>query len=278
MATVEITPTLITEGLGAFDELEFLGKGTYGTTYRAVRGDDERAIKVIHQLEMPDYLWARELASLEGVDHPNVVGFLGAGSFEANDNKLHYLECEFIDGGSVEANLEEGRLAAGDRLREMLTGLLAGIEEIHDLGIIHRDIKPANVALRGRDWGNPVLLDFGLAKVLDMSSHTVLGQMIGTPRYMAPEQLRGRPARTRSDLFAIGLVVYEGGTGSHPFAVEGAETVQGLFERIATGPPADPRENGEWPDDVAEVVLRILSAEPHQRLSPGRAMRDLEGR
>ncbi len=278
MATVEITPTLITEGLGAFDELEFLGKGTYGTTYRAVRGDDERAIKVIHQLEMPDYLWARELASLEGVDHPNVVGFLGAGSFEANDNKLHYLECEFIDGGSVEANLEEGRLAAGDQLREMLTGLLAGIEEIHDLGIIHRDIKPANVALRGRDWGNPVLLDFGLAKVLDMSSHTVLGQMIGTPRYMAPEQLRGRPARTRSDLFAIGLVVYEGGTGSHPFAVEGAETVQGLFERIAAGPPADPRENGEWPDDVAEVVLRILSAEPHQRLSPGRAMRDLEGR
>jgi eukaryotic-like serine/threonine-protein kinase len=278
MATVEITPTLITEGLGAFDELEFLGKGTYGTTYRAVRGDDERAIKVIHQLEMPDYLWARELASLEGVDHPNVVGFLGTGSFEANDNKLHYLECEFIDGGSVEANLEEGRLAAGDQLREMLTGLLAGIEEIHDLGIIHRDIKPANVALRGRDWGNPALLDFGLAKVLDMSSHTVLGQMIGTPRYMAPEQLRGRPARTRSDLFAIGLVVYEGGTGSHPFAVEGAETVQGLFERIAAGPPADPRENGEWPDDVAEVVLRILSAEPHQRLSPGRAMRDLEGR
>jgi serine/threonine protein kinase len=276
VTTVEITPELITEGLGAFDELEFLGMGTYGTTYRSVRGDDERAIKVIHQLEMPNYLWSRELASLRGVEHPNVVGFLGAGSFQAGGNSLHYLECEFIDGGSVEANVQAGRLAVGDELREMLTGLLAGVEEIHDLGIIHRDIKPANVALRGRDWGKPVLLDFGLAKVLDMSTHTGLGQMVGTTMYMAPEQLRGRPARTRSDLFAIGLVVFEAGTGEHPFVGEGTGTVQSLFERIASGPPKDPREKGDWPDDVTDVVTRILSAEPHERLSPARAMRDLE--
>lgn len=158
----------------------------------------------------------------------------------------------------------------------MLTGLLAGAGEIHDLGIIHRDIKPANVGLQDRDWGYPVLLDFGLAKVLDMSSHTALGQMVGTPRYMAPEQLRGRPARTRSDLFAIGLVVYEAGTGKHPFAASGIDTIQGLYERIAAGPPPDPRQLGDWPDDVAKVVTRILSLEPHERLGIGRAMRDLE--
>jgi serine/threonine protein kinase len=275
VATVEITPDLITEGLGAFDELEFLGKGTYGTTYRSVRDDEEKAIKVIHQLEMPDYLWARELASLREVDHPNIVGFLGAGSFQADEHSLHYLECEFIDGGSVEANVGAGRLASGNELREMLSGLLAGVEEIHELGIIHRDIKPANVALRGRDWGKPVLLDFGLAKVLDMSTHTALGQMVGTTMYMAPEQLRGRPARTRSDLFSIGLVVYEAGTGEHPFVSEGAGTVQSLFERIASGPPENPREMGDWPDDVTDVVTRILSAEPHERLSSARAMRDL---
>lgn len=276
MATVDVTPDLITEGLGAFDELEFLGRGTFGTTYRASRGDDETAIKVIHQLDMPDYLWDRELASLSGVDHPNVVGFLGSGSFQAGGHNLHFLECEYIDGGSVEGNIRDGRAAAGKELRAMLTGLLAGAEEIHDLGIIHRDIKPANVALRNRDWGYPVLLDFGLAKVLDMSSHTALGQMVGTPRYMAPEQLRGRRARTRSDLFSIGLVVYEAGTGSHPFITSDAETIQGLYECIAAGPPPDPRERGDWPDDVAEVVTRILSVEPHERLSIAKAMRDLE--
>jgi serine/threonine protein kinase len=276
MKTIEVTPDLLTEGLGAFDDLEFLGQGTFGTTYRAIRGDEEMAVKVIHQLDMPDYLWDRELASLQGVEHPNVVGFRGAGSFQASGQTLLFLECEYIDGGSVETNLQDGRLATGKHLRAMLAGLLAGAEEIHDLGIIHRDIKPANVALRAHDWGSPVLLDFGLAKVLGLSSHTALGQMVGTPRYMAPEQLRGRPARTRSDLFAIGVVVYEAGTNRHPFASDGGETIQSLIDRIAAGPPTDPREIGEWPDDVAEVVLRILSVEPHERLSVGRALRDLE--
>ncbi len=265
MVKIDITPDLITEGLGAFDELEYLGAGTFGTTYRAVRGDDVRALKVIHELDMPGYLWDRELASLKGVDHPNVVGFIGSGSFSAGGQQLHFLECEYIDGGSVQANIASRGLVTGQDARALLTGLLAGIEEIHDLGIIHRDIKPANVALRNRDWG-----------VVSMSSHTALGQMVGTPRYMAPEQLRGRRARTRSDLFAVGLVVYEACTGSHPFVAEGSDTIQSLYDRIASGPPTDPREAGDCPTDVAEVVLRILSLEPHERLSVAKAKRDLE--
>jgi serine/threonine protein kinase len=255
-----------------------LGKGEFGTTYRTLRGEREVVVKVIHRLDMPRHLWDREIVSLRTVDHPNVVGFHHAGSFHVDGCELLFLECEFIAGGSVAQHLQH-ELATGEQLRQLLTGLLAGISEIHDLGIIHRDIKPANVALRDGGWGRPVLLDFGLAKVLDMSSHTVLGQMVGTTRYMAPEQLRGKPARTRSDLFAVGLVTYESGTGRHPF-LDGeppAETVQTLYERVLSGPPRDPREGHEWPDDVAEVVLRILSAEPHERLSPGRAMRDLEG-
>jgi serine/threonine protein kinase len=274
--TIDITPEVISEGLGAFDELEFLGRGTYGTTYRALRGDREVALKVIHQVDMPAYLWDRELTSLRTVDHPNIVGFYEAGSFEAAGQNLHFVECEYVNGGSVERNVERGRLCEGDDLRALLTGLLAGIAEIHDLGIIHRDIKPANVALRDRDWGSPVLLDFGLAKVLDMSTHTALGQMVGTTAYMAPEQLRGKRARTRSDLFAVGLVVYEAGTGEHPFLSQDVNTVQTLHDRIIAGPPTDPRDTHNWPDDVADVVLRTLRGEPHERLGVGRALRDLE--
>lgn len=276
MRTIDITTEMITEGLGAFDDLEFLGRGTFGTTYRAVRGDREFAIKVIHQLDMPSYLWDRELTSLRGVDHPNIVGFHDAGSFNAEGHEVLFLECDYINGGSVERNLERGARAEGDDLRALLTGLLAGVGEIHDLGIIHRDIKPANVALGDRQWGRPVLLDFGLARVLDMSTHTALGQMVGTTAYMAPEQLRGKRARTRSDLFAVGLVVYEAGTAKHPFLTPDVRTVQTLHDRIAAGPPDDPREHNDWPDDVAEVVVRTLSAEPHERLSVSRAMRDLE--
>jgi len=276
MPDIDVTEDVITNGLGAFDELEFLGRGTFGTTYRAVRGDREVALKIIHNTDMPDYLWERELKSLREVDHPNVVGFYGAGSFTARDQHLHYLECEYINGGSVAHNLRQGRRAAGEDLREMLSGLLAGIAEIHDLGIIHRDIKPENVALRDKAWGRPVLLDFGVARVLDMSTHTALGQMVGTTTYMSPEQLRGKRARTRSDLFAVGLVVYEAGTGEHPFVASDVVILQQLYDRITSGPPNDPRDAHDWPHDVAEVVLRILSAEPYERLSVARAMRDLE--
>lgn len=276
-ASMPIDAQLVSEGLGAFDELETLGNGTFGTTFKAVRGDDVYAIKVIHFPDMPEYLWRREVTSLRMVEHPNVVAFRDAGRFEVDGKEYPYLECEFIDGGSVRDNLEAGRRpGSADELRGLLTGLVSGVAEIHDLGIFHRDIKPENVALRGGDWGSPVLLDFGLAKVLDMSSHTHFGQLIGTKAYMAPEQLRGEPARKRSDLFAVALVVYEAGTGQHPFLTPDTATVQTLHDRMQADPPQDPRELvDDWPDDVAEVVLRLLLPEAHQRLGVSRALADL---
>jgi len=280
MATIPtITEEFLSDGLGAFDELVRLGSGTYGTTFRAVRGDDEYAIKVIHFPDMPEYLWRREITALQRVEHPNVVTFRNSGYFEVQGTSYPFLECEFIEGGSADRLIAEGnRPTSGDELRAFLTGLLSGVGEIHELGIIHRDIKPGNVALRGHDWGEPVLLDFGLARVLDMSTHTVYPHYIGTFRYMSPEQLRGEPARTRSDLFAVGLVTYEVGTGEHPFHTPGTSTVQSLHDRIASGPPRDPKElSDSWPADVARVVLRLLSFQGHERLSVGRALADLEG-
>jgi serine/threonine protein kinase len=276
---VPIDQQILTDGLGAFDEVEELGHGTFGTTFRVVRGDDEYAVKVIHLEGLPPYLWDREIRALQAAEHPNVVAFRTSGNFTVNHRDYPYLECEYIDGRSARDNLDAGsRPDTGDKLRELLTGLLAGVAEIHDLGIIHRDIKPANIALRGGDWGSPVLLDFGLAKVLDMSSHTALGQRVGTTAYMAPEQLRGRPARRRSDLFAVALVVYEAGTGRHPYLTPTTSTVQSLHDAIEAGPPTDPRELADfWPNEVADVVLRLLSYAAHARLGITQALRDLEG-
>lgn len=187
-------PELIAEGLGAFDELEFLGRGTFGETYRAVRGDDEYCLKVVFHPDLPEHLWEREIAALKRVDHPNVVGFRTSGNVSTRDTVYPYLECDYINGGTVAKRIDEGKLPASQAdTRGLLTGLLAGVAEIHDLGVLHRDIKPANAALREGDWGQPVLLDFGLARVLDMSSHTEYPARIGTETYMAPEQLRSQP-------------------------------------------------------------------------------------
>ena len=274
-----VTPEHISEGLGAFDELEYLGGGTFGDTYRALRGDDEFAIKVIHVEGLPDYLLRREVEALRRVDHPNVVGFLDSGQFRAAERQFSYLRCEFIEGGDIKKRIDAGTQPSNAaEIRQLVTGLLAGVAEIQDLGILHRDIKPANVALRDGDWGQPVLLDFGLARVLDMSTHTQLPTHIGTPRYMAPEQLRANPARRRSDIFSTAVVVYEAVTGQHPFIPPGvAATMQSLHDNIRTTTPDDPSAlNAVCPKDVAEVLLRLLAYRAHERLSASAALRTLE--
>lgn len=268
-----VTADLVDRVCGPFDKIALLGSGTFGTTFRVSKGDDEYALKVIHFANMPDYLLRREIRSLESVCHKNVVGFRRAGHFEYKGHQFPYLECEYIDGGTVEQALRDGARPPGKDLRSMLEGLLLGILSIHATGIIHRDIKPANVALRGGAFKCPVLLDFGLAKVLDMSAHTAYPQHVGTILYMSPEQLRGEPAGARSDLFAVGLLVYEAGVGRHPFSA-GVRGVPDLLSAIAA-----PRRSGwlpnEWPQDVAKVVDRILSFHAHSRLSVEKALKDI---
>jgi serine/threonine protein kinase len=270
-------PDLIAEGLGAFDELEFLGRGSFGETYRAVRDDDEYCLKVVFYPDMPEHLWEREIAALRRVDHPNVVGFRASGRAEIQGKPYPYLECDYINGGTILQRLDQGRpTTTPSETRGLLTGLLAGVSEIHDLGILHRDIKPANTGLRDGDWGQPVLLDFGLARVLDMSSHTEYPARIGTETYMAPEQLRGQQARRRSDMFSLAVVVYEAGTGRHPFFQPGM-SVQSLHDRIQSQPPEDPRHVGDaFDDQTAEVLLRLLSYRAYERLGITEAFRDLE--
>jgi serine/threonine protein kinase len=272
-------PSVISSALGAFDELEFLGRGTFGETYRAVRGDDEYALKVIFHPDMPDFLWEREVTALQRVDHPNVVGFRSSGRFDFRGDSYPFLECDFVNGGSVRSRISSGEGPQSNvELRGFLTGLLAGAAEIHDLGILHRDIKPENVALSEGDWGRPVLLDFGLARVLDLSTHTQYPAHLGTTAYMAPEQLRGQPARRRSDLFAIGAVTYEVGTGDHPFRTPETGTLQALHDRMLAGPPQHPRELSDaFDESVARVVLRLLAYREHERLGVNEALSDLEG-
>ncbi len=100
-----LDPDVVTEGLGAFDEIEELGHGTFGTTFRVVRDDDVYAVKVIHLEGMPSYLWRREITALSAVDHPNVVGFRDADVFEVDGREYPFIECEFIDGGNIQQNL-----------------------------------------------------------------------------------------------------------------------------------------------------------------------------
>lgn len=273
-----IGPSAIAAAIGPFDQLDFLGSGTFGETYHVLKGSEEYALKVIHYAGVPPYLVEREVEALSRVGHPNVMGLKSQGVLSIGGQDYPYLECEYIDGMNVDDALRARALpSTPGQVRAFLAGLLSGVREIGLHGIVHRDIKPMNIMVRGGDWSQPVVLDFGVAKIIDMTSHTQTPAWRGTWQYMAPEQLRGKRASPRADLFALATVVYEVGTGVPPYLTPGMHRHQ-LLSRILSGPPLDPRSASRlFLDAEAEVVLRLLSAESHERLSVERALADLGG-
>jgi serine/threonine protein kinase len=267
----------VQQALGPFDDFQFLGSGTFGQTYRVKRGMDVFALKVIHISGLAPYMLDREVEALRRLTHPNVMGFRSFGYVDIDGESRPYLECEYIDGPNVFEQLQNGDMPQTPaELHAFLSALLSAARELSHNGIVHRDVKPQNIALQGGSWLQPVLLDFGVAKVVDMTSHTRLPAWRGTWQFMAPEQLRGRRASYRSDLFAIATVAYLAGTGAAPYHSPAMRDPQELLKRILRRPPADPRSRSRLFDDaVAQVVLRLLSPESHQRLDVDRALADL---
>ncbi len=277
MSDLKIGCDVVAKGLGPFEAIAVLGAGAYGETYRVERGGRCTAIKVIHNPQI-GHLWERELEALGRITHENVVALHGSGSFDVAGTTYLYLECELVDGGSGAERISAGMSPSTPaETKAMFRGLLRGVDELHDVGVIHRDIKPANIAFRGPGWASPVILDFGLAKVFDMSSHTDYPALLGTAKYMAPEQLRGTVARRRSDLFSVAVSVFELASGTHPFVDDRIQTPQQLRDRIETTvPPSLDSLGGAVTPTVDRILGRLLSARAHQRLSLDQALRDLE--
>jgi serine/threonine protein kinase len=250
---------LVAAGWGPFDQLEFLGAGRFGETYRAERGGVEFALKICHFLPvMPEELWRREVSAQQRVLHPNIVRFRQAGRVRAGGRVYPYMECEYVAGGDVAGLIAAGRRPdAPAELRALFVGMLRGVNELHALGILHRDIRPSNVALRGGEWGAPVLLDFGLAQPL---CHSAAHQRLSL-------------SSRRPDLAGVAAVVYEAGTGRRPgepdTPVAGASITNGRKRAVI-----DPRElSALFDDDVAELVVRLLSR--RHRLGADDALRAL---
>ncbi|MBI1766014.1 MAG: serine/threonine protein kinase [Acidobacteria bacterium] len=189
------------------------------------------------------------------VAHPNVCRVYDIGEVEG----LHFLSMEFIDGEDLSSLLRRiGRLP-GDKAVELARQMCAGLAAAHEAGVLHRDLKPANVMIDGR--GKARITDFGLAVV----SEELRGEevMAGTPAYMAPEQLTGKEATQRSDIYALGLVLYELFTGKRVFE---AKSIQELISLHEKSTPPTPSSHVKDIDPLAErVILRCLAKDPKAR-------------
>ena len=213
-----------------FHILRKLGEGGMGSVYLAEQIDMGRrvVVKVMHPELTAGSSTAverfkREARAVAQLNHPNIVQVYVFGQTETGQL---YLAMEFVDGRDLTADLKRGAMPQARALR-VLDQVAAALSEAHNAGIVHRDLKPDNIMLTDRH-GNPdyvKVLDFGIAKMVgdkNMATLTQAGAVFGTPRYMAPEQATGKPVDARTDIYALGIILYEMITGSHPFRADSA--------------------------------------------------------
>jgi serine/threonine-protein kinase len=259
---------------------ECIGVGGMGRVYRGVITTLNKrvAIKLLHpHLTHDKESHARfqaEAHNMAGLSHPNVVAVIDYGRTHSG---LTYLVMEYIEGESLEQVLEEFPLPR-TRVIDLVLQLLAALSEAHGQGIIHRDLKPENILvqdLRGR--GELVkVLDFGIAKLMeespDQAGLTRAGVVCGTPEYMSPEQARGKPLDARSDLYAVGIILYRLLAGKLPFA--GDSAVEILHRHLKEVPLPPHEVAAREPDSLDELCLRALSKKRENRFDSAADFRD----
>lgn len=251
--------------IGAYRILGEVGRGGMGIVYEAERSGNRYAIKLIPFAPLGDARaterFRREIRGLARLDHPNIVAIHDAGLQDG----APYIVMEYVDGQSLASISKD---LSTRRAAEIARTLALAAESAHERGVIHRDIKPQNVLLR-RD-GSPVLLDFGLMTAEDLPGLTETGDFVGTPRYMPPERIRGEPAEPRTDVYGLGMVLYELLVGRPAFSQQSRETILRAVERGTFPAPRSLRSGIER--DLERIVLTALAHEPKRRYPSARAL------
>jgi len=253
--------------IGKYWLLERLGRGATAEVYRALHPTLGRpvAIKVLHAhlAEAPDFVarFRREARAVAQLQHPHIVQVY---DFDV-DGERPFMVMEYIAGPTLKTRLDDlfrrgERLAPANGLR-LFRALLAAVGYAHSQGMVHRDLKPANILLAADD--RPVLTDFGIARLLGAERLTESGVSLGTPAYMSPEQAQGEPADHRSDLYALGVILFECLSGQVPFDAD--TSVALLLKHVNAPIPAIREINPALPPAVESVLAKSLAKRPAAR-------------
>ena len=258
-----------------YEIVEELGRGAMGLVYKALDPTIGRTVALktmrldVHGLETEDMLrrFKNEARAAGVLNHPNIVTIYDAGEQDG----IFYIAMEYIEGTTLHAVLAEKRVLAPEEVIELSRHLCKGLDYAHSNGIIHRDIKPANIMITTN--GTVKIMDFGIAKAGGGMTNT--GQVLGTPNYMSPEQVKGKQLDGRSDLFSLGVILYEMITGEKPFVGQNVTTI---IYKIVNESPISPRDlDVTVHPGLSAVVTKALAKAPDDRYQTGAAlMNDLE--
>src|SRR5262249_18668251 len=246
-----------------------LAEGGMGAVYRAthVMLGKTVAIKLIRPeiVSSPEIVrrFQREAGAATALNPPNIVSVYGLG--QTPDGTL-YIAMEFIDGPSLKAVIQGGRSIPLTRTIAILRQVASALATAHRHNIVHRDLKPHNIMLANGPDGSEVakLVDFGIAKTFDENTQlTSAGSALGTPYYMSPEQIEGKPVDARSDIYALGIILYEMLVGEVPFADQSTPAV--LVKQLKERPVRPSLRNAAVPAALETIALRCLEKDPALR-------------
>ncbi len=259
-----MTDELIGRRIGGYAIIEVIGRGGMATVYRAQQISMNRqvALKILPRQFVNDdtYIqrFIREAQIVAQLEHRNIVPVHDYGDYEGQP----YLVMRLMSGGSVDDLLRYGALNP-ERISDIINQIAPALDYAHTRGVLHRDLKPSNILMD--DDGGAYLTDFGIARVMGQATNvTITTQgVVGTPAYMSPEQAQGKPLDGRSDVYALGVTVFEMATGVRPFD---SDTPYGIAVLQVTAAPPAPRSlKAEITPAVEDVILTALKKRPEDR-------------
>ena len=281
---IEVTETLetpkeeLTTGstfAGRYQIIEELGKGGMGKVYKVhdTKIKEKIALKLIRPEIAKDKKtlerFSNELKFARKIRHKNICQMFDLGE----ERGTHFITMEFVPGQDLKGLIRQtGQLAVGTTIN-IAKQICDGLLEAHKLGVVHRDLKPSNIMIDKE--GNVRIMDFGIARSLSAKGITGAGVIIGTPEYMSPEQVEGKETDQRSDIYSLGVILYEMATGQTPFKGDTPFTI-GVKHKSER--PKDPKElNAQIPEDFSRVILRCMEKDKECRYqSAGELLAELE--
>lgn len=253
--------------LGRYEIRERIGRGGMAEVYKGYQSSLDRfvAVKVLHAFLLDEEgskeRFAREARSVAALRHPNIVQVF---DYDHQDD-VYFMVMEYIDGPNLKTVLQDhvkaGTRMSLTRIDEIIAGIGGALAYAHGEGMIHRDVKPQNIMFTAK--GQPLLTDFGIAKIVSSSNMSASGMMTGTPAYMSPEQGRAVSLDHRTDIYSLGVALYEMVTGRVPYD---ADTPFAVVIKHITDPLPLPRSlDGSIPESLERVILKAMAKAPEDR-------------